>query len=274
MLLEKSQTFQNDIIFVDGLWGTGKSLIGPIVSGMDRVEKVKIEHIYEHLCIMHHLGKINSDALMWLLKTYADLSQYNNVIGREVNLRWRDESGLANNPNSLKYIKRLFGGDGDQKVADINEQNLALNIMSHMILLVAAPLFEAYGKRLKIVEVLRHPLYMVRHWYAFLQRFDAPRIFTIATQHKEQKVPWFALGWEEEFIQASHMDKVLLSIMRTFERLDQALCDAHTKGHQVLALSFEALAIQPDESLQRPGFPRTSPPSASASNFAQTKNAA
>lgn len=36
----KSQT--NDVIVIDGLWGTGKSLLSPIISGMDRVENTNL----------------------------------------------------------------------------------------------------------------------------------------------------------------------------------------------------------------------------------------
>lgn len=251
MLLNKSNSLQNDIIIVDGLWGTGKSLLGPIISGMERVEKVKIEHIYEYVSIMRHLDKISPDAATWMLNTYADLSQYNNLVGREVNLRWSDDSGLANNPNSFRYIKRLFGSEGDQKVADIDKNNIALNVMSHMLMLIADPVFEAYGDRAKIVEIVRHPLYMVKHWCAYLQRFDSPREFTVSFNYKGNKVPWFAAGWEEEFIAANTTDKALYSIVKLYEWLDTATRAASTKGNKVLTLSFESLVMTPDEPLQQ-----------------------
>ena len=47
--VEKFNPFRNDIISVDGLWGTDKRLLSPMVSGMDRVEKAKAEHIYEYV---------------------------------------------------------------------------------------------------------------------------------------------------------------------------------------------------------------------------------
>ena len=83
----KTQHFGNDVIFLDGLWGTGKSLLGAIVSGMDRVEKVKQNHIHEYVCILRHLGKVHNDAATWLPSTCADLSQYTNLICREITLR-------------------------------------------------------------------------------------------------------------------------------------------------------------------------------------------
>ena len=251
MLLEKFNTFKNDIIFIDGLWGTGKSLLGPIISGMAKVEKVKIEPVYEYISILQYLNKISPDATLWMLNTYADKSQYDNSIGREVNLRWGDDSGLANNPNSLRYIRRLFGGEGDQKVSDINENNRALNIMSHMLMLVAEPIFKTYGKRVKIVEVVRHPLYMVSHWYSYLQRYDSPREFTVSLNHRGNKIPWFVGGWEDEFIEASAVDKVLLSIIKLYEWLDVSSQKAITKGWNILTLSFESLVMVPDDPLQR-----------------------
>jgi len=251
MLLDKFSPLKNDIIFVDGLWGTGKSLIGPIVSGMERVEKVKIEEIYEWVCIMQHLGKIGSDAASWLLKTHADESQYNNLIGRGINLRWGDDSGFANNPNSFRYIKRMFGGEGDAKIAEINDNNLALNIMSHMLMLVADPVFEAFGDRARVIEIVRHPLYMVKHWHAYLQRFDSPREFTVCFDHKGHKVPWFAVGWEDEFIEANTMDRALLSIVRLYAWLDDALTKADAKGNRIITLSFESLVMTPEEPLRQ-----------------------
>lgn len=251
MLLDKFNSLKNDIIIVDGLWGTGKSLLGPIVSGMERVEKVKIEHVYEYVSILRYLDKISPDAACWMLKTYADLSQYNNLVGREVNLRWSDDSGLANNPGSFQYIKRLFCNEGDQKIADINDNNIALNVMSHMLMLVADPIFEVYGDRAKIVEVVRHPLYMVRHWCAYLQRFDSPREFTVSFNHKGNKIPWFAAGWEDAFIKANTMDKALCSIIKLYEWLDTATKKAVAQGNNVLTLSFESLVMAPEEPLQQ-----------------------
>ena len=251
MQLEKFNPLTNDIIIIDGLWGTGKSLLTPIVSGMERVEKIKFEGIYEQVCILCHLDKISPDAASWMLKTCADESQYHNLIGRGVNLRWRDDSGFANNPNGFKYIKRSFGGEGDQKVEEINNNNIALNLMSHMLMLVADPIFEAYGDRVKIVEIVRHPLYMVRHWCVFLQRFDSPREFTVSFNYKGNKVPWFAVGWEDVFIKANTMDKSLLSIIKLYEWLDISTKKIVAKGNNVLTLSFESLVMTPDKPLQQ-----------------------
>ena len=94
MHIEKRNTFYNDIIVVDGLWGTGKSVLGPIISGMSGIEKIKADSTYEYISWLNSLGKIEKDAAIWMMRTYADSSQYHNRIGREINLRWSDDTGL------------------------------------------------------------------------------------------------------------------------------------------------------------------------------------
>jgi len=249
--LTKKNTFKNDVIFIDGLWGTGKSIIAPIVGAMDGVEKQKIEHIYEYLCVLIHLNKIEADAADSLLKIYADLSQYNNLVGREVNFRWHDDSGPRNNPNSLRYIQRMFGKEGDIVVDDINEQNLALNVMSHMIAQVSEPLVKAYGSRLKIIEMVRHPVYMVRHWYSYLSKFDGEREFTLSIDYGGQKVPWFASSWQDKFVEMSVMDRSLHSIIFLYDLLFSSLNDLNKRSANIMVMSFESVVMNTENELKR-----------------------
>jgi len=243
--LKKDNCFTNDVIFIDGLWGTGKSIIAPIISAMEGIEKQKIEHIYEYLCILNHMKKIQPDAVSTLLKTYADLSQYNNCVGREVNLRLNDDSGFFNNPGSMKYVKRLFGREGNDVVTSINNNNLALNVMSHMILPVSEPLFQSYGERLKIIEMVRHPLYLVKHWYSFLSRFEDSRIFTLSSTLDNIKVPWFAYKWDTKYASDTLMDRVLSSIIFMYEWLFAELDKCAQQKRNVFVISFENFVIKP-----------------------------
>jgi len=252
--LQRKKTFHNDIIFINGLWGTGKSMIAPIIGAMNGVEKHKIEYIYEYLCILRHLDKIDEDACDTLLKTYADISQYNNLIGREINLRWSDDSGLRNNPNSFRYIKRIFSKEGDSIISDINKNNSALLIMSHMVTLIPAPLIEAYKDRFKIVEIVRHPLYMVDHWHSFLSRFDSEKIFTLSFDYKGEKVPWFASSWKDEFVNMSLMDRTLCSIIFTYEELFKSLDDLNNRNVKNLTVSFESILFDTQNILTKLEF--------------------
>lgn len=249
MIIKKFSPFTNDVIFIDGLWGSGKSIVFPVISGMTGVEKVRIENSYEHLCVMNSLRKIESDVIDTLLLTTADRQQYDNLIGREVNLRWSDYTGLFKNSNSFRYIIRAFSKDGDYAMDKINNQNLALTIMSHIILNVSEPLFRAFGARLKIIETVRHPVFMVNHWYSYLSRFSSPREFTISIDYKGQKVPWFASSWADEYIEQSEFDRALLSITRVYKKLFSTIDNLLSQNQPLLIIPFESFVLDPNPKL-------------------------
>jgi hypothetical protein len=251
MQLEKRNTFSNDIIFIDGLWGTGKSLLGPIVSGMKGVEKVKIESLYEYVSWLYHLGKFSEDGALWLLRSYADTSQYHNTIGREINLRWNDDTGLKNAPDKLKIIRRLIGKEGDSMVDEINSKNLAFCAMTHLLMLTPELLSPAYGDRVKVIEMVRHPLYMVDHFAAYLARFESPREFTMAFYNENIKVPWFANGWETEFVNANPTERAVMCITHLYPWLDKKILESQMAGLPVLILNFEEAVFETDKVLTK-----------------------
>ena len=46
-----------NIVFIDGMWGTGKSMLGPIIGSFKGVEKQKIDYNFEYLCILNYFKK-------------------------------------------------------------------------------------------------------------------------------------------------------------------------------------------------------------------------
>jgi hypothetical protein len=238
MHFKKFNTLKSDVIFIDGISGTGKSLISPVISGMTGVEKQKLEEVFPDICILHKYGKITDDACSFLINKYTDLYQYNSLIGREVNLRWGDDSGIKNNPDVWKYFTRLFAKEGSQVIKKINNENLALNILSNDIILADNLLFKTLKNRMKMIEMVRHPLYMVAHWTSFFSRFDQTRIFNLSTEYKGSKLPWFILDNQDKFLLLNNTEKAIYSIHFLYEELFTKL-DNHKYRDQILLLTFE-----------------------------------
>lgn len=249
--LKHFNSFTNDIIVVDGFWGGGKSVVTSIIGSMTRVEKKKVEHVYEYVCIAHSTGKMNTDAASAFLKIYADLSQYNNLIGREVNLRWSDDSGLRNNPGSLTYLKRLFHAGGDNIADQISERNLALLIASHELISVSDLLYESYGSRLKLVEVVRHPVHLFNNVRDYTAKFERTREFTLSFEVSGVKVPWFAADWADEFVSSSITDRALLSIARMQSEMFSSIDSINAAQKPLLVLSFENTVLRPEDSIKK-----------------------
>ena len=84
------------------------------------------------------------------------------MMGREVNFRPSDVSSAFNDNDPSRYIKRLFG-PGDEKVPEmIQQENPILHFAVHNLLSYSEPIWQALGDRCVFIEIVRHPLYMVR----------------------------------------------------------------------------------------------------------------
>lgn len=233
------------ILFVDGLSGTGKTMIAPVLSSFARVEVHRIEQIYEYVSILWLLGRIEKDAAVWFLRTYTDQACYHAMIGRETNFRWKDLSGVLHNPGGWRYLKRLWQPEGDVVLTRIRQDRPILQFIAHQML--TPVLFQALGERVKIVEMVRNPLHLVPHWYSYLDRIGThPRDLYVCINYKGQPLPWFTFGWEDKYIASNKMDRVIFLLDR-LRRIEQANLDAldETTRRQVLLIPFERFVADP-----------------------------
>jgi len=251
MQVRKFLPIECDVIVVDGLWGVGKTAVTSVIGAMKDVEKMKLDHVHEYVCTMHHLGKMSDDATRFMLLTYADIDQYSNLIGREVNFRPSDASGTKNTPGStIKYLRRLFAEDGDQIVDQIQSRNIAHHVVSHQVLPVSEPLFEAFDARLKMVHIVRHPIHLARYWNDYLRDSLRHREFTVSFDVRGEKVPWWAAAWADEFIAMNTMDRALSSISHLYDLLI-AQFERHRNDPRLLVISFEDVVMRPQTTFPR-----------------------
>jgi len=248
-LVRKFLPMECDVIVVDGVWGAGKTAVISVIGDMPGVEKVKLELVHEHLCILEHLGRIKPDGASYMHNVFADMNQYHNLIGREVNFRPSDATGTRNTLGSTaRYLRRMFGPAGDDTVSRINAENLAYHVVSHHVLPVVAPLHRTFGDRLRLVEIVRHPVHLVRYWNDYLVDLGRHREFTLSVDVGGEKIPWWATDWADTYQAANTMDRAIRSIHWLYESIYRALDEHHP---HVLALSFEDVVMRPESTFAR-----------------------
>lgn len=243
------------ILFVDGISGAAKSMLFPVLSSFKRVEVQRIEHIYEYLCLLHHFEKIETDAAIALIRIYADLAVHDNMIAREANFRPKDDSSVFNTPYPWRYLRRLFLPDGPVVMERIRKDNPILHIMTHQVLGVSHLAFLAFGNRLRIIEMVRHPLYVLQHWVQqnWGERYGKdPKDVTLWLKYDDRSVPWWAAGWESQYLQLNPLARVVRSlhvitrdIQEAFERLDER------QKSQVMLIPFECFVTDPSPFLEK-----------------------
>jgi len=248
----RPQELAKDIVILDGLGGSGKSMIAPILSSLKRGELWLLDHTFEYIATLYECGKIEKDAAISLLKLYADLDLYNLSIGRNVNFRETDDSSAQKNSLLERYEQRLAFSDGDEAVTRIEAQQPILFLMTHFILGFSSILFESFGERLKsFIVSLRHPAWTIESWFNgnWADRIGKdPREFQLCHLHDGDLVPWFALGWEAEYLKSSKLEKAINVTSFLDEKGKQVRAEL-ADPEKIMLIPFEKFTTKPEHYL-------------------------
>ena len=72
-------------VMVDGPPRSGKSTICGIIASFENAELERIEEIYDYVGFLFSLGKIERDAAIALLRSFADIHIYDLYLSRNIN---------------------------------------------------------------------------------------------------------------------------------------------------------------------------------------------
>ncbi len=241
------------IVFVDGLWGCGKTMLSPIVAAFDRVELMTYAYEVEQICSLFYLNRISRDATQTMIRALTDRQLYDTMMGRSTNFRFSDLSSAFMDAHPWRYIKRLFQ-KGDEVIPErIKSEKPILHLTTHHMLGFSEPIYAALDSRVVFIELVRHPLYMIKQQALNMERLlDTPRDFTIYYDYKGQALPYFLLGREEAYLAANPMERAIFYIeqMTAFtEERKIALKQKH--GSQIVTIPFEIFVLDPEPYLQQ-----------------------
>lgn len=247
----RSKYLAENIVIVDGFPGCGKTLFGPIISSLQRVEIMQYIFEIEFICRLFELRKIDKDAAVSMVKMLSDHKLYQSMMGRDTNFRYSDLSSVFNYPNPLKYFKRIFG-EGDMVIPQrINDSKPILSFVAHDLLAYGEPVFEALGSRLTFIEVVRHPLYMLIQQTLNMERLFAKsqaRDIQIYFEYKGEELPYFCHGWEDLYLRSSKVDRAIYSISFAKDKNKKGLFDLESKFKEVkfIRIPFEKFVKSPE----------------------------
>lgn len=230
MVFVRNNNLIDEIVCVDGIGCSGKGMMSNVISCYERVEKQNIQPIFEDIPRMYSLGKLEEDAAIVLLRTIGDTIMYNTEIGRDVNFRNSDGTGVKKSGNYKRYYERLKMPDGDAAVKRIRDNRNILSILTHDGIRHNEILFKAFPK-MKLIYMLRNPVDLVYVWHFgdteayqgnrkghFGERIGIdPRDFQYTFKYKNKVVPYSCLNHEEEYLKATPLERVILLIRLHYE---------------------------------------------------------
>ena len=101
----KKAIFKN-LILVTGTHTSGKSMISPVIASFKKVEMLRKIDTLDRIAVLTNFGKIK-DISTYLAKNILDFSYYEQLIGRNLNFRHEDETGVSQSKNP-NYFKKEF----------------------------------------------------------------------------------------------------------------------------------------------------------------------
>lgn len=228
-------------------------MMSSIVGALPRVEIMQYSYALEYICALRYLGRMEEDAACVMIRILTDLHLYNVMMGRETNFRPSDLSGVLRSSHPLRYFLRLFQRGDEAVIRRIEAQRPILHLTTHLLLGFSSPIVQALGSRALFIEVVRHPLYMIRQQALYNDRYGTEaRDFAICFDYKGMALPFFALGWEETFLKANAVEKAIYMIYHLTKRVKELSMTGDGTGNGgVFEVPFERFVINPSPYIRR-----------------------
>ena len=162
---------------------------------MQKSEYWVYDHLFEEITVLLANNKIDLSSAQSLLRIHADMNIYNLAIGRNVNFRPKDHSGVHYGMMQKEFSKRLNIKDGDQISKKILREKLWLPILSHNILIYSNYLKKVFSDRkLFFISLLRNPAKLIcdfydGNWDSQINKNERELFLTY--KKKDKFYPWF-----------------------------------------------------------------------------------
>jgi len=217
------------------------------------VELLSYLYEIEHLLALRHLEKIDEETAIAMVKMYTDLKMYNTSMGRDVNFRFDDLSSALKYHSPRTYLQRLMLPGDDSILKKIATDNPILNVATHNMFAYSLPIFKALGSRCLLINMNRHPIYMIKQQALNMERLldGNPKFFTVNFEYKGEPVPYFTKGWESDFISLNPTEKAVCFIARESQKRKIMRGTLNEMGvNNYYDISFEGLVLEPEYHLK------------------------
>ncbi len=254
-VIKKKNTFNNKVVFVNGFSASGKTMVAPIISSMQNVESLIYPYEIEWISSIYYCDGIEKNFYLEFLKQYADHTVYNQMMGRNSNLRPSDVSSILQSRKKFLYLMRLFK-KGDNLIPNkIIKDNPIINYTSSHLLFFINDIGEAFKKRVLFIETVRSPLYMFRQIKilfkdVYMQRPE--KVFTFQAHNQFGKSFFFDFFSKDDVFQdisLNNLNELVISYLErifefyfnfNFSKIDMA-------GGKLIFLPFEKFVLHPDK---------------------------
>ena len=233
---------------------SGKSMLAPIVSSLNNAERIMFNFVLEQFPMLQYLGAISDDTVKYLIRYTLDLMLYDNMIGRDVNFRFSDETSVWNTNNPKIYFERLFLNEGIQVFENMKKNQFISVLCTHNAVWHSKVYFKAFPA-IKMLHCKRNPVNIIFRWYEKgfgSQFYSDPQNRLLTFKWNKNILPYYAFGWEEKYLKLSEIDSIINMVYHISKQHIKSY-NSLSKKHQnqILILPFENFVTDPNKHLEK-----------------------
>ena len=236
---QRTNSFDTNVVILDGMTGTGKTMVMKILDTFKLVTPPKFNYQLEQLLIGIELGEIEKDFGIQVVQLLLDQIEYDLAIGREINIRPKDLSSIFSSSKRTSYIKNILKEDGRSVENRIKISKQDLLLVTHQLIDAVKIVNSIPGKKLNHILCVRHPYYLLNHWASYIPMHgDSPTDFTLTDGIR----PWFIQKSQSLYMQSNVKERAMLSII---ELSNKSLDYIERPNENLLIIDFEKFVLGP-----------------------------
>tara|TARA_B100002019_G_scaffold266093_1_gene256094 strand:+ start:4350 stop:5477 length:1128 start_codon:yes stop_codon:yes gene_type:complete len=253
--LKKEVSFDNKVVFINGFGASGKTMLSPIISSMDRVESPVFPYEIQWISSFLYQSKVDEESYSKFINQYCDNTIYNLTMGRNSNFRFTDISSIFQSPKRFEFLKRIFKQGDNASVDEIKTKKPIINFTTSALLLFLNEISNALTNRVLFVETFRDPLYMfkqakINHKEVHVERRE--KNFTFEVFEKNERSFYFDYYSKLDQFRNLDLSKSNEQIVKYLKRVYQFYFNfdfnkIDMKGGKVIFLPFEKFVLSPDK---------------------------
>lgn len=211
--LYKKNYFDN-VVIVTGSLNSGKSMVAPIVSSLNKVEHLRKLIEVDQVLHLTNLKKIKREVAYFFIRHYLDKSFYEQLIGRNLNYRVGDETSIFTAKNPIELKKRAFLKRGEHVIKKHVKDKTIFCMDTHDGMMLFH-LWREVNKKFKFINIFRNPIDTVNGCFNVGQGKIENILFNEIIMFKKNKnvFPLYFLNKYREYPKKNTMDRVIDEVL-------------------------------------------------------------
>lgn len=211
----------NQVVVVDGMARSGKSLVASALSSLKHMEPWQLPIYVDHVVKYLQLGEFSREGASTALRIGLNSHAFDYAVGRGLNRRATDGSSVTNYHDEKALIERESNDSYKDLLANFLAESSIPVFVTHEQICFANFWMEAVP-HLNYIEVVRHPVTTLLSWSrrGLTQRWGGdPLLFVPCLEEKGVPYPLFAQDARDEWFRSTLDERLILSLELQYNQL-------------------------------------------------------